>query len=77
MKARTISVPPPVLHSILWYIDTLKIVDNKYLPFFGYKRLGISCTNICIYIPMDAETTNDQIPGIGFIFQLVTPSLVL
>ena len=32
MKAYTVSVPPPILHWIWLYIDTIIIVENKYLP---------------------------------------------
>ena len=32
MKYYNISVPRPVLHWIGWYLDTFKIIENKYLP---------------------------------------------
>ena len=32
MKVYTIYVPLPVLHLILWYVDTFKMVENNYLP---------------------------------------------
>ena len=41
MKDYTIYAPPSVIHLFWWYIDTLKIVEYKYLPIdFVIKGWG-------------------------------------
>ena len=38
VKAYIISIPPPVINWLWWYIDTFKIVDKNYLPIDFFRK---------------------------------------